>query len=567
MPNFYSMVQNYKFDYFKKDLAAALGVAAISLPQAMAFALLAGVNPIYGLYTFIISNLLFVLIGRSNYMIVGPTNMISVTIASSLNALEIVNAGNYLSFVFLLTFLVGIFQMLLGFLKIGNLVNYVSKTVITAITSGVSLIIISGQLDDLLQINLPAESGNVITSLYNTFLHLENVNYYALLMGLFTMALVLIFKYFFSALPSYLMALIISIMMVPLFDLQNKIQIVGNFQSSLPVYKVPNFQFQAIKQLSSSALSIAILGFTQVLSIVKVMEEKKGVLTDLNKEFIGQGFINIICSFFSSFAITGSFSRSFTNLEIGARTRVSGLIASITVFLFIMLFGNIVGLIPIPSLAGIVILVAVFMFDIEEIVESFSITKTDTVIFIVTFITTILTPRLDYAIYFGVIISGIMVLRNTSDIHYSHIKYEEEEDRKFTEKKKERIEEDDYRIINFSGSLHFNTAENLKKIFEENFEPGKVFILRLRRIEKIDLTAAGEIEKFIDKVQENGGEVILSGVDKEIYDIFEQLNILDKIGTNNCFTVDEDIFHSTKKAIDLAENKTDSSSFSQNENE
>lgn len=557
MSNIFNQLSNYNFNLFKKDLAASLGVTAISIPQVMAFALIAGLNPIYGLFTFIISNFIFTLIGRSKYIIVGPTNMICITIATGLGALEIVSPDNYLQMVLLLTFLVGFFQVILAFIKIGELVQYISKTVITGITTGVSFIIISGQLEDLLEIEFPIEAGNVITNFYYTFSRLNEVNIYAFLIGLFTIAIILIIKKILPGFPSYLIGIIISTLMVPLLNLQETVQLVGAIESGFPTFQIPGFERRAIISLSSTAFSIAILGFTQVLSIVQIMEEKTGGNIDLNKEFLGQGIMNMICAFFSSFAGTASFSRSFTNLEGGGKTKVSPLLSSLLVLIFIILFEDLIRLIPLPSLAGVVILVAIFMFDFEDIKDSFLVTKIDAVVFTATFLTTILTPRLDYAIYFGVLVSGIMVLKNTSNIHYSHMKFEEDKERSFSEEKIEEVEDEDYIVINFSGSLHFNAAENLKGILDESFEKGKVFVLRIRRIERLDLTAVKEIENFVDNVKESEGDVILSGIDEKIYDVLNQLGIIEKIGEDNVFFANEDIFASTKRAINLAELKAD----------
>ena len=558
MPNIITTISNYKLKYFSQDLTAALGVAAISLPQVMAFALLAGLNPIYGLYTFIVSNILFFIAGSSNYMIVGPTNMVSVTIASSLNAIGAVTPENYLQFVILLTFLVGAFQIILGLIKIGNLVNYVSDTVITGITTGVSIIIISGQLENFLEIEIPAESGNVITNIINLINNIDQANFYGLAMGIFTIIVVLLCKKISPRLPSYLVGVIAAIIAVIVFDLHQYLTIIGGIDASLPPFQLPQFDLQAFRILSSSALSIAILGFTQVLSIVKIMEEETGEVTDLNREFISQGFINMSGSFFSSFAITGSFSRSFTNLELGGKTRFTALLASITVLILVILFSGLVSLIPISSLAAVVILVAVSMFDAEEIIKCFSTTRADAITFLVTFTTTVLTPRLDYAIYVGVIVSAVIVLRNTSDINYSHLTYEENEEDVFTEEEDiEEVKEEDCIVINLSGTLHYNTAENLKEELNESYLPETIFVIRMRRVEDIDLTAVKELEKFVDKVQEEGGEVILAGLNQQKRDIFDQAGLLEKIGEENYYWEEEDIFKSTKKAIEKAEEKAE----------
>ena len=557
MPAFTSMMKDYQLSHFRKDFSAGLAVAAISFPQVMAYALLAGVNPVFGLYTFIVSTFVATLVGRSSYMVVGPTNMVAVTIASSLNALEIVETGNYMQFVFLLTFLVGVMQILMGSLKLGNLVHFVSQPVIVGLTVGVSLIIITSQLDKMLGLSMERTGGNVVTSLYNVITHLDTLNYWALLMGLFSLGVILFCKKFVPGVPSYLMAVVVSILLVYVFNLETHLEIVGGFESSLPAFKIPAFSLSSLRQLISAALSIAILGFTQVLSIVKVMEKKVGEEAELNKEFIGQGIMNIVCSFFSSFAATGSFTKSFTNLEVGAKSRLSQLIAGVSVLLFILLFGGIVSYIPIASLAGIVILVAFYMIDKEEIKKHFSTTKFDAAIFSATFVTTILTPRLDYAIYFGVVVSFLLVLKNTSDVNYSYISYDQNGKEEFSQEKLKNVKEDEYIVINLSGSIHFNTSENLKKKLNESFRENKIFVIRMRDIENIDITAIQELEKFIDRVNQNHGEVIICGLDDKIYEILKQYGIIDKISEKNCFSVRDDIFKSTKKAIKRAEKKVD----------
>ncbi len=551
-----SIIKNYQPGFLKKDISAGMAVAAISFPQVMAYALLAGVNPVYGLYTFIISTIVATFAGRSNYMIVGPTNMVSVTIASSLNALGIVDAGNYIQYVFLLTFLVGIMQIILGSLKLGNLINYVSQTVIIALTVGVSLIIITSQLDKALGLTLTAGRGNVITGIYNIISNIHTLNYYAIGMSIFTLFIILVCKKYCSKLPSYLISVLISVIIVYIFNLGNHIEIIGEFDSSLPEFNLPYFNFEAIKNVFSSALSIAILGFTQVLSIVKVMEKETGQEVDLNKEFIGQGVMNTVCSFFSGFVATGSFTKSFTNLEIGAKSRISELVSGLTVLLIIVLFGRFVSYIPIPTLATIVIVVAFNMIDKEEIIKTFSTTKFDAAIFIATFITTILTPRLDYAIYFGVMVSFILVLKNTSAINYSHISYNNNGNKKFSQEKYKNVKEDDYIVINLSGNLHFNASENLKKKLNRSFRENKIFVIRMRHVESLDLTSIQELEKFINKVQNNGGEVIICGVNEKTRNILKVSGLLDKIKRENCFMVKEDLFSSTKKAIKQAEEKS-----------
>ena len=554
--NFVQMIQDYKPEHLKSDISSGLSVAAVSLPQDMAYALIAGLNPIYGLYTFIVSTIVATFMGVSSYMIVGPTNIIAVTIASSLNSLGFVNQGNYLKYALMLTFLVGIIQIAMASLKLGNLVNYVSHAVIMGLTTGVALIIGTSQLSKLLGVD--ASSGNVINTIYGVIKQLPETNYYALGMGLITILVIILGKKFIPQLPSYLVSIIISVILVYTFNLGGKMAIVGSIESSVPTFNMIDFEFGAMRQLLSSALSIAILGFIQVLSIVKAMEKKTRQEAQLNREFIGQGVINVICSFFSGFAITGSFTKSFANYEAGAKSRFSEMIAGISELIFIVLFSSIVSLIPIPSLAAIVIMVAYYMFDKDEIIQSFKTTKFDAMVFSATFITTILTPRLDYAIYFGVLVSFILVLKNTSDVNFSHISYNENGDEEFTKKDLDNVKEDECIVINVSGVLHFNASESLKEELNDSFKKEQIYVIRLRDAHEIDLTAIQELDKFVDRVKENGGSVMLCGLDDNIRSALEEYGLVEKVDKENIFMEKDDIFHSTKNAIMEAEKKNHS---------
>ncbi len=548
---FFEMFRNYKPGYLKKDISAGLSVAAISLPQVMGYALIAGLNPVYGLYTFIVSTIIALFFGTSNFMVVGPTNQIAVVIASGLGTLEFVHQGNYVQYVFLLTFLVGVIQIILGSLKLGDLVNYVSHAVIIGLTSGVALIIASGQLDKIFGITV--EQGNVLKTVYEVGANIYNVNLFAVIMSIITMLIIVLCKKFIPGLPSYLIAVLISVVLVYVLGWGQHLELVGNFDSSLPRFNLIKFDIQRFQDLFGLALSIAILGFTQVLSIVKALEEKAGQKAQLNKEFIGQGMINIICSFFSSFAITGSFTKTFANYEAGAESRFSEFFAGMSVLIFILIFSRIVSLIPIASLATIVVLIAYYMFDFQEIIQTFKTTRFDALVFSVTFVTTILTPRLDYAIYFGVLVSFILVLKNTSSINYSHLSYQEDGNVDFEKEELDKVKEDDFICINLSGTLHFHTAENLKERFNESFRKDKVFVLRMREIEEIDLTTIQEIDKFIDRVQQHGGEVILSGVGDNIKLSLKKYGVLNKIDEDNIFMGESGIFNSTKEAVKEAE--------------
>ncbi|MGM0502611.1 MAG: SulP family inorganic anion transporter, partial [Bacillota bacterium] len=215
--DFINMIDNYEAKFLKKDILAALSVAVIALPQNMAYALIVGVNPVYGIYTSVVSMLLGTVFSVSSYMVVGPTNIVAMAIASNLNSL---NGSNYFTTVLLLTFLVGVFQLLFGILKLGNLVNYISHPVIVGLTTGAALLIGVGQLQNFLGISI--DGGiNLFTEIYAIVNNLTKVNGVSISLGIITIALIIIINKVKPELPSYLIALLSATVVVYFLDLSN----------------------------------------------------------------------------------------------------------------------------------------------------------------------------------------------------------------------------------------------------------------------------------------------------------------------------------------------------------
>lgn len=533
------------------DITAGLSVAAIALPQNMAYALILGLDPIYGLYTSLVSMFIASFVGVSNYLIVGPTNLIVVAIASGLSG---ISSDQYLEAVLLLTFMMGVFQLLLAFFKLGDLVNYISRSVIGGLTAGVAIIIFSGQLDNLFGLDLPS-APNVFMEFYYFISNIEQANLYSVFIGLLTVSILIALKNFKPKLPNYLLAMVVPVAIVYLTGWHTNLEVVENFPAKLPAFSAHSFDLGFIAEYWSTALSVALLGFIQTLSVIKSLELKSGQEVELNQVFLSQGIINLGCSFFNSFGIAGSFTKSFTNYQAGANSRLSGLITAITITLFIIFFSPLASYIPIASLAGLVIVVAIKMVDFEEMRNSFK-NRFDSLIFLATFITTISLPRLDYAVYFGVIVSFILVLKNTSSLNYSHYEYESRgkhfQRRDLSEIENGNYEKGFYILINLAGNINFNASENLKHNLDESYVKDQVFIIRLRDVENIDLTSLKELESFIDRVKDSGGKVIFCGIDNNIYQMFDRYCIVNKVGRNNVFMADDHIFSSTKSAIEKA---------------
>jgi SulP family sulfate permease len=337
--------------------------------------------------------------------------------------------------------------------------------------------------------------------------------------------------------------------------MEDKLSIVGKLPASLPKFKLIDFNIQFMTQVSTKALAVAIVGLIQTLAVVKSLETRTEEKVDVNKEFIGQGVINMAASCYRGFASAGSFTNSFLNYQLGAKSRISELIAAIFIGIFIVLFNPIVRYIPIASLAGLVILVATQMISKREIIEVFRATKADTLIFVVTFGATILLPRLEQAVYLGVIISLIVVLKESSTANVSPVGYDEEVDSKLAQKEVGEAKEDEYVVIDLAGSLNFSAAEDFKEKLDEVFTDQKAFVIRVRNIDRIDLTSVKELDRFINRVQEKGGDILLSGVEEDNYEILKDFGIIAKIGEDNVFFSESGLLSSTVDAVKSAENE------------
>ena len=285
----------------RDDLVAGFSVAALALPQNMAYALIAGLEPIYGLYASIVAMVVGAILGPSRYLIVGPTNMMAMAIYSSLAGVE----GNYFQAVLLFTLMIGVFQILMVILRLGELVNYISRSVINGLTAGVALLIVSGQLGSLTGIE--HESGfNIVMELYYFFISLEHLNIYAFLIGILTIAVILSKKFLPITFPGYLISMIIAVAITVVLGWHQHVEVVEYFPGGLPSFTPGPINFEFMVNYAPAALSVALLGFIHVLGALKSMEIHTGEELDFNRVFFSQGIINIVCSFFSGFAVTGS---------------------------------------------------------------------------------------------------------------------------------------------------------------------------------------------------------------------------------------------------------------------
>ena len=413
-------IKNYKKGYASKDLIAALTGAVVAIPQCMAYALIAGLNPVYGLYTAIVSAIFGSSFGSSKHLVTGPTNSSALLVASVMTGY--MAQDNAYQILFLLTFLVGAIKILFGVLKFGKLITYVSHTVILGFTTGAGALIALGQLNTLLSIPIKNAAQMPTTDkLYYVLTHLSQTNFYAVGLGLMTVVIILVCKRINNSLPGALIGIIIPIIFIIIFSLDKKgVILTGNIPTSLPPFTMVQFNLGTMKDLFSGALSIAIIGCVEAISSAKAISNLSRQKIDANQEFIGQGMANVASSFFQGFPGSGSFTRTAINYHSGAATRFAGILSGIIMALVLLFFAPFAKYIPSACLAGVMMVTAYNLVNTKEIMKVVKLgkLKSDSLAMWVTCVATILLPNLSYAIYLGIGLSIALYLRDTNIVPF-----------------------------------------------------------------------------------------------------------------------------------------------------
>lgn len=546
-------MKRYNKELFKKDLVAALTVAIVAIPQSMAYAIIAGLDPVYGIYTAIIATIIGSIFGSSEHLIAGPTNAISLLVASNMK--NYMNLSNKMEILFLMTFMIGLLQIIFGLLKLGRVINYVSHSVIVGFTAGAGIIIALGQLNQLLGISTSGQGYmTLMQKTYYIFTHLNSTNLYSLGIGIFTIITIVVLKKVNKNLPGSLIAIIVCAAIAGIFSLNNYgVKLTASMPQGLPSPTFMKFDLNIIQETLSGVFAIAVIGLVEAISIAKSISSTSGQKIDANQEFIGQGMANMVGSFFKCYPGSGSFTRSAVNYFSGAKTRVAGILSGIFVAVVLIFFAPFAKYIPSPSLAGVIMVIAYNMVNKKEIKKVSKAGKSDMIVMWITIIATVFMPDLDYAIYMGIIISIILYLKDTNTVPVKILT--PPQNNKFNFKEKEIYSLDqkvDILIIQLEGNLYFGSAYDLENKLDSLNGKAKVFILRMKRVSTIDITALDALKVFIKRAKESGSQIILCGVKSGLNTVLINTNLLGEIGSENIFMSEEEIFASSMRALDRA---------------
>ncbi|MDL5595271.1 MULTISPECIES: SulP family inorganic anion transporter [unclassified Pseudomonas] len=402
-----------------RDLVVGLSGAILALPQSIAYALIAGLPPEYGLYAAIIPVLIACLWGSSWHLICGPTAAISIVLFASVSPLAVPASQDYITLILLLTFLAGIFQWLLGLLRFGALVNFVSHSVVLGFTLGAAVVIAIGQLPNLLGLDLPAKA-TALASLMDLLRHLGAVDKPSLVLGVATVVVGVLLKQLLPRWPTLLMTLVLGSLVVWLWPAMfGHVHLVSAFVGRLPPFSGLPLDMDLVLRLLPSAVAVGMLGLVTSLSIARSIAARSQQLLDANQEVRAQGLSNIIGAFFSGSLSAGSFTRSGLSYEAGACSPLAGVFSALWVALFAIFGAGLIAHIPIPAMAGSILLIAWGLVDHRGIRALLRVSRAEFVVMGLTCVATLLL-ELQTAIYAGVLASLFFYLKRTSQPRVQH---------------------------------------------------------------------------------------------------------------------------------------------------
>ncbi|MCE8042338.1 SulP family inorganic anion transporter [Halomonas daqingensis] len=456
----------------RADLMAGLTGAVIVLPQGVAYALIAGLPPQYGLYGAIVIAIVSALFGSSRHLVSGPTAALSIVVFSVVSGVVSPESPEFIPYVITVTLLAGIFQLGLGIAKLGGLVNFISHTVVVGFTTGAAVLIATSQLRHFFGLDIPSGQP-FLTTITMVVQQLPTMNPWVVLVGCVTLLTSLLVSRYRPAWPSMLVAMLVgSILAWSIGGAERGITMVGALPASLPPFSMPVFSLDTLRMLASGALAVAIIGLIEAVSIGRAISSRTGHRIDGNQEFIGQGLGNIVGSFFSCYAGSGSFTRSAANYQAGACTPLSVVFAATLVLITMMLAPGLTSHLPMPAMAAIVLLIAWKLVDIKQIREVIITSRSEAAILAVTFSSTLILA-LEFAIYLGVLLSLGLYLKRTARPPLVPVKPELDMAHRSGGKPCKNCEQyDNLRILRVDGSLFFGAVDHVRLSLDRHTEDG-----------------------------------------------------------------------------------------------
>lgn len=545
------LLRAYDRSCLQPDLTAGITVAVVLLPQAIAFALIAGLPPKMGLYTAVVAAIIGALWGSSSQIHNGPTSALSLLVLSVASGTAATETREFIVAAGLLAVMVGILQLVMGLARLGMLVNFVSDSVIVGFAAGAGVQIAVGQLSPLF--GLEFQSRDILDTLEQIATRLPETHIPTFVLGTGTILLILLLRQLKPELPASLISLIGAALILFVLGLDERgVQVLGRLPSTLPpLADVPLLNRNLISQLSTGALAIAAIGLIQTIAVAKSLAAESGERLDSNQEFIGQGLANIACGFFSGFPVSGSFSRSAVNAKAGAETPVAAVFSGIFVLIAMLALAPLAAYLPRAALAGVLIVVAYGMVDRQAMTRIIRGDYGEAAIMAVTLLGTVFLP-IEFAVLAGIIMSlGYYILQTSAPQVHSVLPTED-----FTSLKNQPEEAQcpQLGILDIHGDLYFGAVshvENAIRAHQAKYDQ-RFLLLRMHGVNHCDFSGIRMLEGIVRTYREQGGDVFMTRVRDPVLRFMKSTNFYRYLGQDHFLDKDDAIEYLFYRVLDPA---------------
>jgi sulfate permease, SulP family len=519
----------------RADLIAGLTNAVVALPQGMAFATIAGLPPVYGLYTAIVPPIVAALFGSSRHLITGPAAPISIVVFATISPLAEPGSAEFVRLAITMAFLAGAYQLILGLARMGALANFISHSVVVGFTAGAAMLIITTQLKHYFGVEIPP-GESFLHNWRDFFAQLDAINVRVTAVGLVTLASAVAFMVLLPRWPGMLLAMIIGSLFAYVVG-NAGIPLVGALPRDLPPLSLPHYSLGSLRSLGSGALAVAMFGLVSAVSIGRSIALKSRQRIDSSQEFIGQGLANIIGSFVSSYPASGSFTRSGLNYIAGAITPMAAILAAVALALLVVLVAPLMAYLPISAMSAIILIAAYRLIDMHHIRTIVRTSKRETTVLITTFLATLFV-ELEFAIYLGVILSLVFYLMRTSRPQIVARAPDPDHATRRMSAEDVRLSCPQLKIIRIDGSLFFGAVDhvhNTLQSFSETYPEQKHVLIIASGINFIDVAGAEMLVQEAERRRALGGGLYIAKMKPEAYRIFKRGGYLEQFGAENVF--------------------------------
>ena len=535
-PKLFSVMKTYTKEQFVKDVVAGIIVAIIALPLSIALALASGVTPEKGIYTAITAGFVISFLGGSRVQIAGPTAAFATIVAG-------IVAKNGFEGLVIATLLAGVILILMGLLRLGSLIKFIPYTITTGFTAGIAVTIVIGQIKDFLGLTIVTEEPLIETTekLKAVFDFIGTVNWQAVAVGVVCMIVLIGWQYlpgFFKKIPPSLIAVLVGIAMVS--GLKMRVNTIGDLyeiSNKLPSVSLPQFHFATVREVLPDAFTIAILAAIESLLSCVVADGMVNSRHRSNMELVAQGAGNIVSALFGGIPATGAIARTAANVKNGGRTPVAGMVHAVVLLLILVVLMPYAALIPMPTIAAILFMVAYNMCGWRKFVHLCKTSpKSDILVLAVTFVLTVVFD-LVIAIEAGILMAAILFMKRMSDVtSVEGWKLADEEDD--PDSLSLRAVPEHVMVYEISGPLFFGAADKLLLIAPS--EKTRCLILRMRSVSAIDATAVHNLEELLETCDKKKVQLVLSHVNEQPMKAMQKAGLLQKIGEDNfCAHIDD----------------------------